>query len=164
MPFGCGKDIRKGWINADIQTGQGIDYSFDFEKFPYPFKNNEFDYILIDNVLEHMIHPLLVINELYRISKNKAIIHIVVPYFNCAGAYNDVTHYHYFNRRTFENIFQPNRSYKLDKDCRFKIMSLKLEPTLIGKIIPSFFREICSFFIGGLIGTIECKVRINKEN
>lgn len=162
LQFGCGKDIRPGWVNCDIQKAPYIDYSFNFEKFPYPIKDNEFDYVFMDNVLEHMLHPLPVIDELHRICKNNAVLHIVVPYFNCAGAYNDVTHYHYFNRRTFENIFHPNVGSKIDKDNRFKIISLKLEPSRAGKLTPSFLREILSFFIGSLIGTIECKVRIIK--
>jgi len=162
LQLGCGKDIRAGWVNCDIQSSPNIDFSFDFEKFPYPFEDNQFDYIFIDNVLEHMLYPLLVIDELYRISNDKSVIHIVVPYFNCAGAYNDVTHHHYFNRRTFENIFNPNSGYKLENDNKFKIISLKLEPTLAGKFVPSFMRELLSMFIGGIIGSIECKVKVIK--
>ena len=162
LNLGCGKNIRLGWVNCDIQNNPNIDKSFNLEIFPYPFKNDGFDYIYLNHVLEHIHHPLHVINELHRIAKKYAIIHIVVPYFNCAGAYNDITHYHYFNRRTFELMFHPDSGYELEKDNRFKIISLKLEPTLAGKILPSFMREIISLFIGGIIGSIECKVRVYK--
>ena len=162
LNLGCGKDIRPGWVNCDLQKHNGVNKSFNFENYPYPFKSNEFDYVLLDNVLEHMLHPLKVLDELYRIAKNGAVIHIIVPYFNCAGAYNDVTHYHYFNRRTFEVMFNKDSTYLLDSKRKFEIINLKLEPTLMGKMVPSFMRELVSMFIGTIIGSINCKVKIIK--
>ncbi|MBI4440835.1 hypothetical protein HY639_01590 [Candidatus Woesearchaeota archaeon] len=162
LQLGCGNDIRPGWTNCDKQEAVGIDYSFDFEIFPYPFMAGTFDYILMDNVLEHMLHIPPVVDELYRIAKPNATIHIIVPYFNCAGAYNDPTHHHYFNRRTFEIIFTPNTAYKIGKDDRFGFISLKLVPTLAGRCIPGPIRELISLFTGGFIGEIDCKVRVKK--
>ena len=164
LNFGCGRDIRQGWVNCDMQKHPNIDKTFNFETYPYPFKANSFDYILLDNVLEHMVHPLNVLDELHRISKNGTLIKIIVPYFNCAGAYNDITHYHYFNRRTFEVMFSQNSCYDLNKEKKFKIHTLKLEPTLIGKFIPSFMRELISMFIGTIIGSIDCEIKVLKKN
>jgi len=83
LNFCCGKDIKKGkeWINVDIQKAEGRDKSFNFDKFPYPFKDNEFDYILVDNVLEHLKNPRKVILEFWRISKPNAIIEVIVLSF-----------------------------------------------------------------------------------
>ena len=47
LNFGCGRDIKKGWDNCDKQEGKGI-ITFNADKFPYPFKDNTYDYILLD--------------------------------------------------------------------------------------------------------------------
>ena len=36
LNFGCGRDIREGYVNADIARLDGVDKVFDFNKFPYP--------------------------------------------------------------------------------------------------------------------------------
>jgi len=76
LNFGCGLDIKKGWVNVDGQRGPQVDKSFNFAKFPYPLRNNEFDYILVDNVLEHLEDPHKVLDELHRISKKNGLIEI----------------------------------------------------------------------------------------
>jgi len=105
LNFGCGKDIKRGWVNVDIQKGEGIDKSFDFNKFPYPFKDNTFDYILVDNVLEHFDDPRKVVEELWRISKPDAIIEVKVPYYHSAGAYNDIGHKHFSIKERWKYCF-----------------------------------------------------------
>ncbi len=64
LNFGCGNKILSGWVNVDIQRRKGIDLSFDFLKDKYPFKDSEFDYVLIDNVLEHLPDPSKVMKNL----------------------------------------------------------------------------------------------------
>ncbi|MEK6830837.1 MAG: hypothetical protein AABX77_02310 [Nanoarchaeota archaeon] len=44
LNFCCGNDIRKDLDNHDIQEKEGI-LSFDADKFPYPIKDNTYDYI-----------------------------------------------------------------------------------------------------------------------
>lgn len=48
LNFGCGKDIRKDYINADITTLEGVDKIFDFNVFPYPFLDGEFNEIFAE--------------------------------------------------------------------------------------------------------------------
>ncbi len=57
LNFGCGGDIRSEHLNVDVQKGNGIDKVFDFNKFPYPLKADQFDYVFINNVLEHLLFP-----------------------------------------------------------------------------------------------------------
>jgi len=98
LNLGSGEDYREGWINLDISDrdtyGQKIkvDIKHDLDKFPYPFKNNQFDEILASHVIEHLKNPTRFMNELIRISKNNAIIHILAPHFSSFTAYSDLTH------------------------------------------------------------------------
>jgi len=69
LNFGCGEDIRTGWDNVDIQKSQKVQKSFDFNKFPYPIKDDTYDYVWSRSVLEHLDEPDKVLHELWRICK-----------------------------------------------------------------------------------------------
>lgn len=163
LNFGCGKIIKKGWVNVDGQKAKGIDKSFDFEKFPYPLKANEFDYILLDNVFEHLINLNDILDELHRISKKGAVIEIIVPYYNCSGAYNDVTHVNFFNKVSIINLITPHVYYSHEKRKKeFKIVELTLVPTRLGKLFPKFMREKVSFILAEIYSDIKVKIKVIK--
>ena len=54
LHLGCGAEYKKGWVNVDIDKNVKTDKIVDLEKFPYPFKNNEFDVVYIKHVLENL--------------------------------------------------------------------------------------------------------------
>lgn len=165
LNFGCGRVIRKGWINVDIQKSEGIDKSFNFNKFPYPFKNDIFEYILADNVLEHLDDLEKILNELHRISKKGAKIKIIVPYYHCKGAYNDLTHTHFFNETSFDNLINPDFHYGLKKiNKKFEIVELKLKPTKFGRLFPFFVRRYASYVLGEIYSEIEVLLNVLKWN
>lgn len=96
LNLGCDSDYKEGWVNLDFHKSLKCDVLHDLNEFPYPFEDNQFDYIYMNHVLEHVRDVHRCINELYRISKNNAIIEINVPYFNSFNAFRDVTHYSFF--------------------------------------------------------------------
>lgn len=97
LNLGCGEDIKHGWVNVDSVNNEGINKVWNLNEFPYPFKNNEFDYILMSSILEHLDYPEKVIEEVWRISKNNAHILIIVPHFSCWQTWGDITHKRGFN-------------------------------------------------------------------
>src|SRR3989344_3463022 len=70
LNFGCGPEIMKGYVNMDILKLQGVDVVHNFNKFPYPFKDNEFDEIYTSHVLEHLDDLIKVMTE-FKIIKRK---------------------------------------------------------------------------------------------
>ncbi len=100
LNFGCVKDIKNGYVNVDIARARGVDRVFDFNKFPYPFANNYKDIPLV-------------MKELHRITKPEGTIRIIVPHYHAYGAYNDVTHRHYFSHLLFEPFYKPTARGKL---------------------------------------------------
>lgn len=79
LNLACGRDIQKGYINSDLYDFDGVDIKFDFNKFPYPFKDNELDEIRAMRILEYSNSINEVMEEFYRICKNGAKIIINVP-------------------------------------------------------------------------------------
>ena len=159
LNFGCGNDLKDGWDNADIQNEAPM--SFDFNRFPYPIKDNTYDYILVKQVLEHLKEPNKVLDELWRISKHNAIIKSIVSDCSNRGGYGSFEHKHYFSEIAFKEYCEEWR--KIRKVNKFEIIKLELLPTEIGCFFPKFIRNKLCLFIGGLIGNIDCEMRVIKD-
>jgi SAM-dependent methyltransferase len=163
LNFGSGKNIREGYINADITAFPGVDKTFDFNVFPYPFPDNEFEEILADNVLEHLNDIPAVMKELHRISKSGGRLRIIVPYYNCYGAANDVTHKHYFSHLSFEPFYKKESRGNYFIQEEFELKRLKLVPTRLGKIfLFDFVRLPLSFVFGQIVQTIDITLTVKK--
>jgi SAM-dependent methyltransferase len=163
LNLGCGKDPKPGYINADLTEFSWVDQAFNFNKFPYPFEDDYFDEIFSDNVLEHLDDIPSVMKELHRISKADGRIQIIVPYYNCYGAFNDVTHTHYFSHLSFEPFYAevPKANYFIEE--RFKLLELKLDPTRFGNLFLSDrIRLPLSFVLGQVYKTIDISLAVIK--
>lgn len=116
LNLGCGNDIRKDWINLDIAPLQGVDVVHDLNHLPLPFDNNSFDFILCQDILEHLDYIDL-LRELHRIIKPGGIVEIRVPHFSSRFNYIDPTHKKRFSIQTFD-YFTPEalfgRKYYFD--------------------------------------------------
>lgn len=128
LNLGCGKDIKpkeKGWINLDNVKLKDVDVIHDINKFPYPFKNNEFDEIFCSHVLEHVEDILKTLKELKRITKNKGKIVIRSPHFSSGVGYWDLTHKRLFSYFSF-NYFQDECHWI---NIKFRILKRKINFT-----------------------------------
>lgn len=125
LNFGCGPDIKEGYVNMDLLKLPGVEVVHDFNKFPYPFRDNEFDEVYTSHVLEHLDDLPKVLSELSRICKKGAKIIIRVPHFSCGVSYRDPTHKRLFSYFTFD-YFTPECFYGLPQ---FEIVHRKLNFT-----------------------------------
>ncbi len=161
LNFSCGNDIKKGWDNCDWQKTKRKDVlPCNANKFPYPFKDDTYDYILLKQCLNLFEKPRQVLEELHRISSNEAIIEIEVAYCNNKGAFTDLDTIHWFNEQTFLKYLESN--CRIKKEEYFKLIELKLIPTIVGKFFPESLRNKLNLFIGGLISQIHLKLRVIK--
>ena len=99
LNFASGRDIKQGYVNMDIVKGSDVVH--DFNKFPYPFKDNTFDEIYANHALEHVDDLLKVMAEFARILKPGGQVKVLVPYFASPNAYRDPTHKIWFTSATF---------------------------------------------------------------
>ena len=94
LNLGCGNNKLDGYINVD-KYGEP-DLKFDLEKFPWPWKDNSIEEIVMHHVLEHLGAKtktyLKIIQELYRICTANALIKISVPHPRHDTFLNDPTH------------------------------------------------------------------------
>jgi len=159
---GCRKYLKEGWLNIDIR--KPYDIKVDLDKTPYPFEDNMFNYILLDNVLEHLNNPVECLEELHRICSSKGTIEIIVPFYSSPNAFRDMTHQSFFNLDSL-NEFDINKEEKI-YNLSFKrfVISKKLHPSKIGRFIPKPLLNIFALSIGNLIDEITFKLKPVKEN
>jgi SAM-dependent methyltransferase len=117
LNMGCGFHIFKSknvkWTNLDAYPAKGVDKVHNMNKFPYPFKDNTFDFIICDNVMEHLDSIIKPIEELWRISKPNAVIEIITPYVQSRGAFGHIDHQQYFDESTY--FWYDAKRFKKDK-------------------------------------------------
>ena len=88
LNIGVGGDYRKGWINLDISDKDiygnkiKVDVKHNLNDLPYPYKDNQFEEILMLSILEHLDNPVEVLKEIHRISKPNANLQ---PSLYCAN-------------------------------------------------------------------------------
>ena len=143
LNFGCGEDIREYHDNIDRDD-------FDFNEFPYPIKDNTYNYILVRCVIEHLIDVKRVLRELKRIAKDGAIIEILTTYYNNYTSYSDAEHMHHFNDQTFISLNIKGLELK----------EIKLISSKMGFFVP--FRKFFSRYISGLIKQIHVEFKVLK--
>ncbi|MDD5190865.1 MAG: methyltransferase domain-containing protein [Dehalococcoidales bacterium] len=116
LNLGCGDDIKKGWTNLDIASLPGVDIVHNIENLPLPFGDEEFDYILCKDILEHVDY-IPILKDIHRILKMTGIVEIQVPHFTSMYSFGDPTHKKYFSATTFQFFIlntENKRSYYFD--------------------------------------------------
>ena len=112
LDVGCGERKKQvpgaEVIGVDSVSLPGVDVVHNLNVFPWPFKDDEFDTIICDDVLEHLDDTVKAVQELHRISKKGGIIKIAVPHFTSDNYYTDITHKRAFTSRSFD-FFDPRR-------------------------------------------------------
>lgn len=130
LNLGSGRDIKDGWINLDSAKLPGVDIVHDIENLPLPFKNDEFDEILCQDILEH-IEYIPILKDLHRILKPGGKLRIRVPHFTSKLNYTDPTHKKRFSIYTFEMFanskFAKSKEREYYFDFRFnRVSSVKI--------------------------------------
>lgn len=87
---------------GNINEAYGIDVVFDAQE-PWPFPDGSFDGVLLVNLIEHLYHYDIAIQEAHRVLKEGGIVAGVVPFmFNVHGSPND---YFRYTKSALLNIF-----------------------------------------------------------
>lgn len=72
------KKISSCIVNSDIRAFCGVDVVSDAHRLS--FRNEKFDALLMESILEHVIDPFLVIAEAHRVLKKGGMIFVEMPF------------------------------------------------------------------------------------
>lgn len=125
LDVGCGAVKAPGAVGLDVSDDTAADIVHDLDVFPYPIEDQTFDQILLQDVLEHVAHPIRVFEELHRIARPKARIQLRTPHFSSVLAYGDPTHKRYFSTIAIRSLAEPRFSHYTD--VRFRVIHVTLD-------------------------------------
>ena len=180
LHLGCGQKYFKGWVNADGFSGKA-DKRFDFDKTPWPFKDNSFEEIYSSHCLEHLEDTQKAMDEIWRVCQPNALVTIRVPHFSSVFAFAPF-HKKFFARGSML-YFTKDYPERYGKAC-FEIASTRIHwfpqdkeyikgikrklGSFLGKLLDllinanqGFFERIWCHWIGGAY-EIEWKMRALK--
>lgn len=143
----------------------------DWEVFPWPFEDNQFDEIELINVLEHLSDTIKTMEELHRISKPGGTVTIRVPFWNSPDMYTDPTHKAFFSAKVW-GFFDPSDIHCIQRPyystARFHVLDrifwIKPRYYVPVKIRPiQRVLEILSNHISGIIWVQQVKLQSIKK-
>jgi SAM-dependent methyltransferase len=99
---GCGNDrVDPRVIGIDLFDYEAVDIVCDISKLP--FKNESIDVFISRSVLEHVLDPRLVVNEIFRCTRSEGLsIHLTPFMFPFHASPYD---YHRFTHKGLEHLF-----------------------------------------------------------
>lgn len=92
LNLGCGRDVRQGYVNVDLNPGPGVDQISDLSLIArrhWPWSAGTIDEIIMHDFLEHFPYRKTdqLLQEAWRILKSGGTIDVQVPDFShCAAA------------------------------------------------------------------------------
>ena len=101
------KDARIDIVSFDIYVSPNVQFVADGHNIPLP--DDSFDAVIVQAVLEHVLEPVTVVSEIYRVLKPDGIVYAETPFLQHVheGAY-DFTRYtesgHRYLFKNFESI------------------------------------------------------------
>ena len=128
--FGCGEDIRNGWVNIDKFKGKGVDLVFDAEKESLlnHFEENSIEEVFTAHTLEHLFNADDVFLDFLKIIKPDGILEIKVPHYMRAKNHL-ILHKRTFSLNSFTGFYkkkQSSKSLQIKTQQRLKEMSVEL--------------------------------------
>lgn len=142
LNIGCGRDIKPGWVNLDIEPLPGVDVIADLNlcrTMPLPFEDASFDELLLNHVLEHVPDALGLMQELWRIAKPGAMLTARTPYGSSDDAWEDPTHVRPYFLQSWGYFSQPfywRASYQFTADWNPELVMLLIPKAILDATPP----------------------------
>lgn len=110
LDLGCGDGSFFNYCKKQGLDAQGIDLTdgVDFEKDVLPYDSEQFDFIMLYSVIEHLFDPSNILNEVKRILKPHGIVFFITPNIDRCGSqfYDDHTHIRPYNPKGINRLMQ----------------------------------------------------------
>ncbi|RKI41032.1 glycosyltransferase [Corallococcus sp. AB004] len=98
LHLGYGPDVRPGFVRFSTHPASALKGEFEVDPFnpQLPFEDEAFDEIHGVHFIQHMAHKVRILEELWRIARHNAVIHLRLPDRRHGDAFLDPTHLSYW--------------------------------------------------------------------
>ena len=136
LNLGSGNKKRTDAFNVDIVADTHPDLVHNLNHRPWPLPDEHFAEVHAYDVIEHLDDVVATMEEIHRVCRHGATIHITVPHFSCSNAFTDPTHRHYFSALSF-NYFTGEHEFSFYTNKRFRTRARQIvfQTSLVNKII-----------------------------
>lgn len=125
LNLGCGQSKEEGQFGIDLSPRSNADLKINLNETPWPVEDDRFEEVLCYAILEHLENFYGVMEEIWRVAKKDALVHINVPHYTDTAAYTDPTHVNYLTSYSFDYLSGDNY-YSYYTEARFEIVELKM--------------------------------------
>lgn len=141
LDIGCGRSKFKGTLGVDLVPLPGVDVVADLTR-GLPFKDSSISEIYTSHTLEHVDNLPAVMEELWRVCKPNALVHIWVPHASCPFVtWIDPTHRRGMTIETFSYFNPATNHLSYYSKARFEIVHARLNLSTIGMRRAGFRRS-----------------------
>ena len=143
LDIGCGRKKLTGAIGLDKIYLPGVDIVADLN-IRLPFKDEEFECVHADQVLEHVADITGLIYEIHRILKPGGAFIAHCPYFRSSWAHIDPTHLRTFTINSLDYFVIGTFYYRQYRFCEkgFSKIQVYLDKDYKQTVLRKFFRAI----------------------
>jgi hypothetical protein len=166
LNLGCGHKKKLDHWNVDKEKSCNPDQIIDLETLPWPFSDNFFEHIHADNILEHLGQsPKIfssIIQEMYRVSADKATWFIKFPHHRSDLFFDDFQHIRPLTVKTFTMFDQKSNfeciAKKVSDSTYGLYYDVDLEVTKYDLNLTWLFKDKLD---QGMIGSQELTIQLN---
>jgi len=121
LDIGCGRNKFPGSTGIDFAANAHADIRHDLGVFPYPVADDQFEVVLMRNVIEHLQDVVALMEEVHRVGKEGCEVVITTPHFSSLYSYQDPTHVRhlaydsmdYFTEDTSHSNFYSSKRFRM---------------------------------------------------
>ena len=108
LNLGCGEQSwgsNGNYVGADIFAGRHVDVVLDLESGKLPFEPETFDVVVLDQVVEHLLNLVPLVQDCHRVLKEGGYLYITTPHFSNLASWVDPTHHKHYSLHSLGFIF-----------------------------------------------------------
>jgi SAM-dependent methyltransferase len=107
LDIGCGNAKTPGALGIDANARTQADVVHDLDVFPWPLPTGNFDEIVCNHIVEHVVDMVRFMAEVHRVARPRARVTVVTPHFSNRFSFTDPTHRRHLSLKSFDYFLPP---------------------------------------------------------
>lgn len=160
LDLGCGSNKRAGAIGLDRRPGNEVNIVCDLERL-LPLRDEVAHEIHAHHILEHVRNLVQLMEEIYRVCRPGARVHVSGPYYTSRGAFRDPTHVRFLTEDMFQ-YFELAMKYGIRTNFVMERIDYDVRRPFL--YLPNFVVKYCRRHLWNVADSLRVTLRAIKGN